>query len=63
MATRPEDPAIPDPDRIEPQSPPELPINDPVVEDPIREAPELDPVQPDVIEPDRGPDEMPGQMT
>jgi len=61
MATRPNDPAIPDPDRIDPQSPPELPVNDPPIENPAHQPPELDPVQPDVIEPDRGPDEMPSQ--
>jgi len=61
MATRPNDPAIPDPDRIDPQSPPELPVNDPSFENPAHQPPELDPVQPDVIEPDRGPDEIPSQ--
>jgi hypothetical protein len=61
MATRPDDPAIPAPDRIEPQSPTELPVNDPPMEDPVREPPEMDPVQPDIIEPSRGPDELPTQ--
>lgn len=61
MATRPDDPAIPAPDRIEPQTPTELPANTPPMEDPFREPPEMDPVQPDTIEPSRGPDELPAQ--
>lgn len=63
MATRPDEPAIPDPDRIEPQTPSELPVSDPPVEDPVRQPPEIDPVQPDTIEPGRGPEELPDQLS
>ena len=59
MATRPDDPKIPAPDRIEPQSPPELPVNEPPMEDPVQQPPEIDPVSPDTVEPGSGPDEMP----
>nr|WP_192895967.1 hypothetical protein [Parerythrobacter lutipelagi] len=46
-----------EPDRIEPQSPPERPVPP----DPPAPAspPEIEPPAPDVAEPDRGPDEFP----
>jgi len=62
MASHPQDPAIPAPDRIEPQSPTELPVNDPPMEDPVQQPPEIDPVGPDIVEPGRGPDEMPDPL-
>lgn len=63
MATHPDEPATPRPDRIEPQTPNELPITDPPAEYPVHQPPEIDPMQPDVIEPGRGPDELPGQQS
>lgn len=57
MATQPD---IPPPDTINPQSPPELPVDDPGPETPFREPPEIAPDTPNVDEPGQGPDELPG---
>lgn len=56
MASNPE---IPQPDTINPQSPPEMPPNAPVPEQPFEEPPEIVPDTPDVDEPGQGPDELP----
>lgn len=56
MATKPE---IPQPDIIEPQSPPEAPPFSPLPETPYREPPEIVPNSPDIDEPGQAPDEVP----
>jgi hypothetical protein len=57
MASQPE---IPKPDTIDPQSPPETPPAERPGETPFQEPPEVMPVGPDVDNPDRGPEELPG---
>lgn len=61
MATQP-DPApigVPQPDTIEPQSPPETPPPSTPDETPGREPPEIVPNRPDFDQPDRGVPELP----
>lgn len=53
------EPQIPHPDTINPQSPPEAPVDPTPSEAPFREPPEVTPQSPDIDEPGRGPDEMP----
>ena len=60
MATQPDQPT-PAPDRIEPAAPPEQPITPGPAETPITEPPEFTPDGGDMIEPGRGPDELPLQ--
>jgi hypothetical protein len=58
MATQ---PAVPPPDIIEPQSPPETPPLEHPEETPFQEPLEIPPdgPSPDIDEPGRGPDELP----
>jgi hypothetical protein len=56
MATQPGEPA---PDTIEPQSPPEAPVEPTPVEAPEDEPPGIYPPEPDITEPGRGPSEIP----
>lgn len=60
MATHP-DPEIPQPDTIQPQSPPETPVFDPPEEKPVPDTPEIEPPLPDRDRPNRSPDETPPQ--
>lgn len=55
MATQPD---APQPDTIEPQSPPETPERPIPNEDPVVQPDEIDPAGPDIIEPS-APDEVP----
>ena len=58
MATRPDE-IPPQPDRIDPQSPPETPPGAPPNETPFQEPPEINPEQPDYDRPDSSPPETP----
>ncbi|WP_176590953.1 hypothetical protein [Sphingobium sp. EM0848] len=61
MATQP-DPApdgVPQPDKIEPQSPPETPAPATPAETPAGEPPEIVPQNPDFDQPDSAPSELP----
>ena len=61
MATQP-DPtpaAVPPPDRIQPQSPDEMPAPERPAETPMTEPDEITPVSPDYDQPDRAPTELP----
>ena len=49
----------PRPDRIEPFSPPETPPQQEPSEQPFQEPPEFQPLQPDIDQPDFGPNEVP----
>ncbi|WP_311269649.1 hypothetical protein [Sphingobium sp. WCS2017Hpa-17] len=61
MATRPDhDPdGIPAPDRIEPQSPDEMPPPTTPAETPMTQPDEISPVGPDYDQPDSAPTELP----
>jgi hypothetical protein len=47
------------PDRIDPQSPPEISPDSPLPEQPFQQPDEVNPVQPDYTQPDRAPNELP----
>lgn len=48
-----------EPDRIDPQSPPEYPAESPPAEQPFQQPDEVNPVQPDYTQPDSAPSELP----
>jgi hypothetical protein len=50
---------VPNPDTIEPLSPPETPAQPSPSEQPYQEPPEFQPLQPDFDQPDIGPAEVP----
>ncbi len=51
--------STPQPDTIEPQSPQEVPSTSPAPEQPMQHPDEFTPLQPDTVQPDSAPNEVP----